>query len=405
MTYVLGGAQTDFARNIGKEGKGLLELLAEVVPAAVADAGVGESTVEVAHIGNLAGELFTGQAQLGGLLVTAVPALDGIPSTRHEAACASGSTAVLAACADLESGRYDLALVVGVEMMRNTDAQTAAAHLGSAAWVGHEALDATFPWPALFAEVADAYDQRYGLDRQALGAFAENAFSNARRNPLAQARDWAFHTGSFGPDDELNRPVEGQLRKNDCGRITDGAAAVLLASPRFAADWARGHGVDLDDVPRIAGFGHRTATLSLSGKLASAGDFMFPHLRGAVTDAYRRAGLAGVSDVDVVEVHDCFTITGLVALEHLGAAEPGKGGELVLSGAVGPGGVLPVNPGGGLIGLGHPVGATGVRMLRDAARQVSGTAAETQVDHARTVLTVNVGGSFTTVVSLVVTAG
>nr|WP_313885725.1 beta-ketoacyl synthase N-terminal-like domain-containing protein [Fodinicola feengrottensis] len=237
MTYVLGGAQTDFARNFGKEGNGLLEMLAEVVPAALADAEVPQQAVQVAHVGNLAGELFTGQAQLGGLLVAAVPGLDGIPSTRHEAACASGSTAVLAACADLESGRYDVALVVGLELMRNTDAQTAASHLGSAAWVGHEALDAKFPWPALFAEVADAYDQRYGLDREPLDAFAANAFANARRNRLAQTRDWSFPAAAFGPDYELNPLVEGQLRKNDCGRITDGAAAVLLASPRFAAEW------------------------------------------------------------------------------------------------------------------------------------------------------------------------
>ncbi len=258
MTYVLGGAQTDFARNFGKEGNGLLEMLAEVVPAALADAEVPQQAVQVAHVGNLAGELFTGQAQLGGLLVAAVPGLDGIPSTRHEAACASGSTAVLAACADLESGRYDVALVVGLELMRNTDAQTAASHLGSAAWVGHEALDAKFPWPALFAEVADAYDQRYGLDREPLDAFAANAFANARRNRLAQTRDWSFPAAAFGPDYELNPLVEeGQLRKNDCGRT---------------AEWAR--------------------------------------------------------------------------LEHLGAAEPGKGGELILSGATAAGGALPVNPGG-----------------------------------------------------------
>ncbi|WP_390624086.1 thiolase C-terminal domain-containing protein [Fodinicola feengrottensis] len=197
--------------------------------------------------------------------------------------------------------------------------------------------------------------------------------------------------------------------KANCARTT--AAGSPTAPPRFCwrrpdspPSGARQRGVDLKTVPRITGFGHRTATLSLAGKLASAGEYLFPHLRGAVTDAYARAGLAGVSDVDVVELHDCFTITGLVALEHLGAAEPGKGGELILSGATAAGGALPVNPGGGLIGLGHPVGATGVRMLRDAARQVAGTAEATQVDGARTALTVNVGGSFTTVVSLVVTA-
>ncbi|SDY81635.1 acetyl-CoA C-acetyltransferase [Amycolatopsis xylanica] len=400
--FVLGGAQTDFARNFAKERRGLLEMFSEVVPSALIDADVDPSQVGVAHVGNLAAELFTGQAQLGGLLVAAVPGLDGVASTRHEAACASGSTAVLAACADLESGRYDLALVVGVELMRNTDGQTAAEHLGSAAWAGHEALEAKFPWPALFADVAETYDKRYGLDYAHLGAFAENAFRNAARNPLAQSREWSFPAGSFGRDDALNPVVEGMLRKNDCGRITDGAAAVLLASPAFAAEWARRHGRDLGDVAVISGFGHRTAHLGLAGKLerAADADYLFPQLRGAVTDAYKRAGIAGPEALDLVELHDCFTITGLVALEHLGAAKPGEGGQYIADGGLT--GALPVNPSGGLIGLGHPVGATGVRMLHDAARQVTGTAGEIQVDGARTALTLNVGGSFTTVVTLVV---
>lgn len=405
--YVLGGAQTDFARNFTKEGGGLFEMFAEIVPSALTDAEVDAGQVEVAHVGNLAGELFTGQAQLGGLLVAAIPELDGVASTRHEAACASGSTAVLAAAADLESGRYDLALVIGAELMRNTSGQTAAEYLGSAAWVGHEALTAKFPWPALFADVAETYDSRYGLDHQHLGAFAENAFTNAARNPLAQSRDWAFPPGSFGADDVVNPVVEGRLRKNDCGRITDGAAAVLLASPQFAAEWARKRGKTLDDIPVLSGFGHRTAHLSLAGKLerGTGNDYLFPQLRGAITDAYRRAAIAGPEDLDLVELHDCFTITGLVAIEHLGAAEPGKGGELIASGGIARDGELPVNPSGGLIGLGHPVGATGVRMVHDAARQVAGMAGETQIEDARTAMTLNVGGSFTTVVATVVTRG
>ncbi|MEU4252347.1 acetyl-CoA acetyltransferase [Amycolatopsis sp. NPDC026612] len=392
--FVLGGAQTDFARNVTKEGRGILELFAEVVPAALTDAGVSAADVEVAHVGNLAAELFTGQAQLGGVLVAAVPELDGVPSTRHEAACASGSTAVLAACADLEAGRYDLALVVGVELMRNVDGQRAAEHLGSAAWAGHEAVSAKFPWPALFAEVADAYDARYGLDPGHLGLFAEHAFTRAALNPLAQARDWRFPAAAFGPDDELNPVIEGRLRKQDCGRITDGAAAVVLASPAFAERLGGGF-------PRIAGFGHRTAHIGLAPKIASGGEYLFPHLRGAVADAYRRAGVPGPDALDTVELHDCFTITGLVALEHLGLAPPGDGGRFIAGGGLDAAGI---NPGGGLIGLGHPVGATGVRMLRDAARQVSGTAGEMQVAGARTALTLNVGGSFTTVVTMIVQA-
>lgn len=392
--FVLGGAQTDFARNYAKEGRGILELFAEVVPAALADAGVSAADVEVAHVGNLAAELFTGQAQLGGLLVAAVPELDGVPSTRHEAACASGGTAVLAACADLEAGRYDLALVVGVELMRGVDGQRAAEHLGSAAWAGHEAVGAKFPWPALFADVASAYDERYGLDPDHLGQFAAHAFDRAARNPLAQARDWRFPEGAFGADDELNPLIEGRLRKQDCGRITDGAAAVLLASPEYAERLGGGF-------PRIAGFGHRTSHIGLTEKLAADGEYLFPHLRGAVVDAYERAGVAGPAALDVVELHDCFTITGLVALEHLGAAPPGDGGRFIAGGGLDAAGV---NPGGGLLGLGHPVGATGVRMLHDVARQVTGTAGETQVEGARTALTLNIGGSFTTVVTMVVTA-
>lgn len=406
-TYVLGGAQTDFARNWIGEGKGIYDLFAEVVPDALADARVGAAQVDVVHVGNLAAELFTGQAQLGGMVVAVDPAFDGVPSTRHEAACASGGTALLAAGADLESGRYDVALVVGVEVMRNVPAQQAAANLGSAAWVGREAQDAEYVWPAMFAEIADVYDARYGLDHEPLGRFAEIAFANARRNPYAQAREWSFGPGSFAEDDTANPLVEGRLRKTDCGRISDGAAAVVLAGPRFAEEWARERGIDLAEVPVIAGWGHRTSTLLLADKLArsESDGYLFPQLRGAVTDAYRRARVPGPQGFDVAEIHDCFTINGQVTIEHIGLAEPGKGGQAVLDGVTELTGELPVNPSGGLMAAGHPVGATGVRMVLDAARQVTGRAGEAQVEGARTALTVNIGGSFTTAVSTVIRRG
>lgn len=405
--YVLGGAQTDFARNWSKEGLGLVDMFAETVPAALADARVDDREVGVIHVSNLAGELFAGQSQLGGMVIAAVPGLDGLPSTRHEAACASGSTAVLAACAEIESGRYDVALVVGVELMRNVSAQTAAEYLGTAAWAGREALEVKYPWPALFADIAVEYERRYGLDHAHLGRFAEIAFGNGSRNGLAQTRDWDFPAGSFDENDEVNPIVEGMLRKTDCGRITDGAAAVVLAGPKFARAWAQRTGADLDQEATIAGFGHRTATLLLADKLAQSAeqDYLFPHLRGAVEDAYRRAGISGVADLDVAEIHDCFTINGLVTLEHIGLAAPGKGGEAVMDGSIELGGRLPLNPSGGLMSHGHPVGATGVRMVLDAARQVTGRAGDHQVDNARRALTVNIGGSFTTAVSTVVTRG
>jgi len=405
--FLLGGYQTDFARHAATEGRGLYELLEESVHGALEASQVPAADVETAHVGNLAGELFCGQAQLGGFVASLDPAFASLPTARHEAACASGSVAALAATAELEAGRYDVALVAGVELMRNVGAEEAARHLGTAAWAGREARDARFPWPALFSAVADAYAERHGLDGAHLLRIAELNFANARRNPLAQTRGWRFDPRDFTADEERNPLVEGRLRKYDCGRITDGAAALLLASPRYAAAWAARTGRSLDTVPRLLGFGHRTAPMLLEDKLrASRGSpYLFPHLRAAIEDAYRRARIPGPDALDAIETHDCFTISEYAALDHFGITPPGESWRAVEDGTIAPGGRLPVNPSGGLIGLGHPVGATGVRMLVDAWRQLTGRAGDCQVESARTVATLNFGGSFTTVVSFVVGTG
>ncbi|MEY2433538.1 MAG: acetyl-CoA C-acetyltransferase [Acidimicrobiaceae bacterium] len=402
--FVLGGAQTDFARNWTATGGSLFELLSDAVLGALDATGVAATDIDVAHVGNLAAELFCGQAQLGGMVATIDPAFAELPTARHEAACASGSVATLAAMADLQAGNYDCALVVGVELMRNVDGQTAAEHLGSAAWVGREATDATFPWPYLFSEIADVYGDRYGLDYPHLARIAELNFDNATRNPNAQSRDWRFGTDSFTEDDELNPVIEGRLRKQDCGRITDGAAAVVLASPRFAAEHARRRGRSLDDFAVIKGWGHRTAPMLLADKLhrSAASAYVFPHLRRAITEAYARAGISGPDDLDAIETHDCFTITEYAAIDHFGITDPGESWKAIEEGTIDPKGRLPVNPSGGLIGLGHPVGATGVRMLLDATKQVTDTAGDYQVPDAHTVATLNIGGSCTTVVSFIV---
>jgi acetyl-CoA C-acetyltransferase len=402
-TYVLGGYQTDFALNWKAQDKGIYELLEAGVLGGLDAAGVPASDVDVAHVGNLAGELFCGQAQLGGMVASMDPAFASLPTARHEAACASGSVAVLAAMAELEAGRYDVALVAGVELMRNVGAQEAAEHLGSAAWVGREALDATFPWPALFSQIADVYAERYGLDYPHLARIAEINFANAKRNPNAQSRTWDFGPNSFSEDDDLNPVIEGRLRKQDCGRITDGAAAVVLASPRYVES----RGLDPATLASIKGWGHTTGPMLLDDKLALSADqpYVFPHLRTAIEDAYRRAGISGPDDLDAIETHDCFTITEYAALDHFGITPPGQSWQAVEEGVIDAGGKLPVNPSGGLIGLGHPVGATGVRMLLDASRQVTGTAGECQVDGADTVATLNIGGSCTTVATFIVGRG
>ncbi len=131
--------------------------------------------------------------------------------------------------------------------------------------------------------------------------------------------------------------------------------------------------------------------------------YVFPHVRNVVTDAFRRAKVPDVHALDGIETHDCFSMSEYMAIDHFGITEPGESWKAVENGELERDGAIPVNPSGGLIGVGHPVGATGVRMLHDAARQVTGQAGETQVENARTFATLNIGGSLTTTVSFVVT--
>ena len=256
--FVLGGAQTDFARNFAREGSSLFDVMRATTAAALTDTGLAWADVETVHVGNFTAELFAHQGQLGGFFPSMHEDLVGVPSARHEAACASGSVALLAACAELQAGHYDVALVLGVEQMRNVDGATAAAHLGVAAFHGREAQDARFVWPTLFAEVARFYAQRFGVGPEAGLAWSARMFENAARNPLAQTRAWAFPEGSFELDDVLNPLVEAPLRRFDCGQITDGAAALVLVSERFLARL----GVR-DSFAVLRGFGHRTAPMSL----------------------------------------------------------------------------------------------------------------------------------------------
>jgi acetyl-CoA C-acetyltransferase len=158
--FVLGGAQTDFARHVTREGRTLADLIRETAQSALGDAKVDAAEVEVGHVGNFVAELFCGQGHLGGLLVEADPAFEGMPTSTHEAACAAGGAAIMAAMADIESGRYDCALVLGVEVMRNLKGDAAARHLGAAAYVPRETEGVQYPWPQLFSELGDEYERR-----------------------------------------------------------------------------------------------------------------------------------------------------------------------------------------------------------------------------------------------------
>src|ERR1700722_6039392 len=396
--WLLGGYQTDFARNFSREGLDFADLTGAVVRRTLESSKVDAGEIGVVHVGNAFGELFTGQGHLGAMPATVCDDLWGVPAARHEAACASGSVAGLAAIADLKSGAYSSALVLGVELEKTVPGDTATSYLGAAAWIGHEGKDAKYMWPYMFSDIADEYDRRYGLDEAYLRAIAELNFSNARKNPNAQTRDWQI------PDltqAETNPVIEGRLRRFDCSQVTDGGAGVVLVSDQFlqAHPAARPRA-------RILGWGQHTVGLGLRKKLERSAEnpYVLPHLRRTtVQDAFDRAGLT-LDDLDGFEVHDCFTPSEYLAIDHIGLTPPGQSWQAIDNGDIANGGRLPINPSGGLIGGGHPVGASGVRMLVDAARQVSDSAGDYQVEGARTFGTLNIGGSTATAVSFVVGA-
>ena len=402
--YILGGYQTDFARNWSKESKHISAMFQEVVTGALEATGIDPADVQTGHVGNFAAELYTMQGHLGAFLVEVDPAFRGLPTARHEAACASGSIALLAASAEIEAGRYDLAMVVGIEQMKTVDPARGGDFLGTAAWYEREAAGISFPFPKLFGRLGDEYDKRFGLKDEHLARISAINYANAKKNPFAQTRNWYMSEAHACSQDKFNTIIGGRIKVTDCSQVTDGAVCVFLASPEYAEKYARERGTDLAKVPQILGWGHRTAPLTFDDKVAESKDnpYVLPHTRQAILDAMHRAKLPDVWALDAIETHDCFTTSEYMAIDHFGLTPPGKSWQAIEEGVIEMDGQLPINPSGGLIGCGHPVGGTGVRQVLDAYRLVTGTAPGYQVDGAKTVQTLNIGGSGTTSVSFVV---
>lgn len=402
--HLIGGYQTDFARVWSREGLDYSDMMREAIDGALASCRLDADDIDAIHVGNAFGELYRGQGHLAAMVAQVKPEFFGKPAMRHEAACASSSLGILSATAEIEAGRYDCILVLGVEEEKNLPGDQASQVQNAASWQGREDLGCKFVWPAVFGRIAMEYDQRYGLDRRYLNRVAEINMGNAKRNPRAQTRGWKFKPETFTDSDEFNPLIEPGTRRQDCGQITDGAVAIVLASDRFMARYAANRGAKVSEFPQILGWGHTNAGIRFLDKLerSRGEEYMFPHVRKAITDAWRRAGIAGIEALDGIETHDCFTSTEYMAIDHFGLTPPGQSWMAIDSGMIEIDGDCPVNASGGLIGVGHPVGATGARLLLDAGRQVTGTAGDYQVAGARTYGTLNIGGSLGTVVSFVV---
>ena len=389
--YVLGGAQTDFERNWTKEGKNLIALLKEAIEDGFRDAEftydemvkLNRENRVAAFVGNFIAEQYINQGHLGAFLTEVNPAFYGVPSARYEAACASSSVALDAAITKIEAGEYDVCIVVGWEIMKSVDSKKGADILGRAAYYEKEGNGIDFPFPKLFGRLADATIEKYGLDKErylnALATISCINYANAKRNPLAQTRKWfmsyeeASHRGT-----ESNPNVGGMLGVSDCSQVTDGAAVIILCSEKYIQE-------------------NRTAPLLFDKKIIDGAnsDYVLPWTRQACLDAYRRANLT-VEDIDVFETHDCFSSSEFAAISAFGICDPGKECEAVESGIIAFDGAKPINPSGGLIGCGHPVGASGARMFVDLYKQVTGRAGKYQVVGAKNGMMLNIGGSATT---------
>ncbi len=403
--FVLGGDQTDFERNWTKEGKGVVALLKEVVTDGLNNTGISNDELSAlnennrveAFVGNFIAENYINQGHLGALLTEVNDAFYGIPSARYEAACASSSVALEAAITKIRTGDIDLAIVVGFELMKTVDSVTGGDYLGRAAFYEKEAEGVKLPFPKLFGRLADETISKYGVDEQrymdALARIAVINYDNGKRNPMAETRKWFMnYEQASHRDTDTNMLVGGRLAVSDCSQVTDGAALVVLASEEYVKKHP-----EYANAPIVKGYGHRNAPFTFDKKIMdhADSDYVLPWTRQAIEDCYKRADMT-VDDIDCFETHDCFTSSEYAAISAFGITEPGKEYEAVEDGTIAFDGAKPINPSGGLIGCGHPVGASGARMFLDLYKQVSGTAGGYQVPNAKNAMMLNIGGSATT---------
>lgn len=363
--YVLGVGKTRF----GPSSHAMPRLAHEAIRAALADSGLAITDIKAFVVANFLGGPNESQLHLNSVIAGLFPG-HRIPGWRVEAACASGGVAMHQALVML--GTYDPVLVVGVERLSGPPGGVLTHNIGMAGDVDlDQAAGLTFP--ASYALVAQRHMERYGTTTTDFDAVSLKNHHNARLNPLAH-----FHHKTVTQADiDAGPTVAAPLRLFDCCPVSDGAAAaVISASPRGERSIA------------VLGSAVSTDVISLSQR---ADHTTFAAASDAAAEAYRQAGL-GPRDVDMAEVHDCFTIAELVAIEDLGLAKPGEAAALTRSGATALGGAIPVNASGGLKAGGHAIGATGVGQIYELARQLRGEAGERQVASPRIGVSHNVGG-------------
>jgi len=371
---IVGWAHTRFGK---AEEPDVETLLAQVTAAALEHAAVDSTDLDGIFVGVFNGG-FSKQSFEGALVGAGRPELGLVPAVRLENACATGSAALFAAVDFVQSGRGRIALVAGAEKMTASTPDVVNSALLAASYRKEEESAGSFA--AIFGGLASTYFERYGQHGDTLARIAAKNHRNGVDNPFAHVRkDLGFDFCNQASD--RNPVVAAPLRRTDCSMVSDGAAALVIASPDIAATkdravtWlARQHANDHLALSR------RADVLELAGAKA------------AFRRALAEAGI-GLEDLDLLETHDCFTIAELLEYEAFGLADPGKGARVVEDGTTARDGALPVNVSGGLKSKGHPVGATGVSQHVMAAMQLTGEAGDMQLPKADRAAVFNMGGA------------
>jgi len=373
---IIGTGTIKFGENFRQDYNAMLK---EACEKAFADAGVDKKAIQAGWLGTYL-PFSWGYEGASGVNVTDTLGLGPIPVTRVSNYCSTGMEAVRNAAMSIAAKEYDLVLAVGVEKMRDVSGRGSlvAQHVER----GHPLYCKGRTAPGMFALLANRYFKEYGINEETLAKVAVKNHHHGAMNPNAHFRS------EITAEKALAAPyVASPLKLFDCCPTTDGAAAAILCPVEKAKEYT-------DNYVVIKG-----AALSITGGYYTAQmdpDFTFtgfPSTQEASKEAYRQAGVKDpLKEVDVVELHDCFTITEIINYEDLGFAKKGEGWKLIEEGETYIGGKIPVNPSGGLKSCGHPVGASGVRMINDISDQLRGRADKRQVKDAKLGVAHTLGG-------------
>lgn len=353
------------------------ELIAEVAVAAIDDAGLSVTDVDVIYVG-VFNNGFSPQSFEAALAGVGHPELARIPATRVENACATGSAAIFSALNHIQAGRGKVALVIGAEKMTNIPGTDVGDILLGAAHRRTEAGAGSFA--GIFGQLAQSYSDRFGDHHDSLARIAAKNHRNGVDNPFAHIRKDLGYDFCATPS-EKNPVTAGPLLRTDCSLVSDGAAALVIASPDVAATARR--------AVVVRGRSHANEPLPLAQR---RDPLFFDGARAAFQGALAEAGVR-VDDLSLLETHDCFTQGELMEYEAFGLAEQGKGSQVIDSGYTERDGKLPTNVSGGLKSKGHPIGATGVSQHVMAAMQLTGEAGDMQLGKVDRAAVFNMGGA------------